>query len=45
MKLERIYKKLGIWLQSQLFLSIFIGITMYVALWILAAFGIDLPQK
>ena len=45
MKLERIYKKLGIWLKSQLLLCIFIGITMYVALWILALFGIDLPQK
>jgi len=45
MKLERIYKKLGIWLKSQLLLCIFIGITMYAALWILAIFGIDLPQK
>jgi predicted PurR-regulated permease PerM len=45
MKLERIYKKLGIWLKSQLFLCIFMGLTMYAALWILAFFGIDLPQK
>jgi predicted PurR-regulated permease PerM len=45
MKLERIYKKLGIWLKSQLFLCIFMGVTMYAALWILALFGIDLPQK
>jgi len=45
MKLERIYKKLGIWLKSQLLLCIFMGITMYAALWILALFGIDLPQK
>jgi predicted PurR-regulated permease PerM len=45
MKLERIYKKLGIWLKSQLFLCIFIGATMYVALRILSFFGIDLPQK
>ncbi|MFA6255999.1 MAG: AI-2E family transporter [Candidatus Absconditabacterales bacterium] len=45
MKLERIYKKLGIRLKSQLFLCIFIGVTMYAALWILAIFGIDLPQK
>jgi len=44
-KLERIYKKLGIWLQSQFLLSIIIGVAMYVALWILAIFGIDLPQK
>lgn len=45
MKLERIYKKLGIRLKSQLFLCIFMGVTMYVTLWILALFGIDLPQK
>jgi len=45
MKLERIYKKLGIRLKSQLFLCIFIGVTMYVSLWILSFFGIDLPQK
>jgi predicted PurR-regulated permease PerM len=45
MKLERIYKKLGIRLKSQLFLCVFIGVTMYVSLWILSFFGIDLPQK
>ncbi len=45
MKLERIYKKLGIRLKSQLLLCIFIGAAMYIALWILAIFGIDLPQK
>lgn len=45
MKLERIYKKLGIWLKSQFLLCIFIGVTMYVSLWILSFFGIDLPQK
>lgn len=45
MKLERIYKKLGIRLKSQLFLCIFIGVTMYLSLWILSFFGIDLPQK
>lgn len=45
MKLERIYKKLGIRLKSQLFLCILMGVTMYAVLWILALFGIDLPQK
>ena len=45
MKLERIYKKLGIRLKSQLFLCVIMGATMYLALWILALFGIDLPQK
>ena len=45
MKIERIYKKLGIWLKSQMLLCLFIGLALYIALWILAAFGIDLPQK
>ena len=45
MKLERIYKKLGIRLKSQLLLCIFIGAAMYLSLWILTIFGIDLPQK
>ncbi|MEI7558132.1 MAG: hypothetical protein WCJ45_04880 [bacterium] len=45
MKLERIYKKLGIRLKSQFLLCIFIGIMMYIALWILSFFGIDLPQR
>ena len=45
MKLERIYKKLGIWLKSQLLLCVLMGLSMYAALWILAIFGIDLPQK
>ncbi len=45
MKLERIYKKLGIRLKSQLLLCIIMGVAMYAALWILAIFGIDLPQK
>ncbi len=45
MKLERLYKKLWVRLQSQLLLCVFIGWAMYAALWILAMFGIDLPQK
>jgi len=45
MKLERIYKKLWIWLKSQLFLCLFIGGMMYLWLWILSWFGVDVPQK
>lgn len=44
-RLERIYKKLWIWLKSQLLLCIFIWISVYAALWILSLFGMDLPQK
>lgn len=45
MKLERIYKKLGIWLKSQFLLCLFIGGTMLVSFWILALFGMNLPSK
>lgn len=45
MKLERIYKKLGIRLKSQLFLCIFIGLMVLLALWILSLFGMNIPQK
>ena len=45
MKLERIYKKLGIWLKSQLLLCFFIGLTLYLSLWIISWLGMDIPQK
>jgi predicted PurR-regulated permease PerM len=44
-RLEKIYKQLGIWLKSQLLLCVFIGVTVYAALWILSLFGMDLPSK
>lgn len=44
MKLERIYKKLWIWLKSQLFLCVFIGATMLFSFRILGLFGMPLPQ-
>lgn len=44
MKLERIYKKLWIWLKSQFILCVFIWLTMYLSFWILSLFGIALPQ-
>jgi len=44
-RLEKIYKKLWIWLKSQLLLCVFIWLSVYLALWILAMFGIDLPSK
>lgn len=45
MKLERIYKKLWIRLESQLLLCVFIWLTMYLSFLLLSVFGIDLPQK
>lgn len=44
-RLEKIYKQLGIWLKSQLLLCVFIWVTVYAALWILSLFGLDLPSK
>lgn len=45
MRLERIYKKLGIWLKSQLFLCLFIWWAVLLALRILSLFGMNIPQK
>ena len=45
MKLEKIYKKLWIWLKSQLFLCIFIGVAILLALRILSLCGMNVPQK
>lgn len=45
MKLERIYKKLWIWLKSQLLLCIFIGVAVLLGLRILSLFGMSIPQK
>lgn len=45
MKLERIYKKLWIWLKSQLMLCVFIGVAVLLSLLLLSVFGMDLPQK
>lgn len=45
MKLERIYKKLWIWLKSQLMLCVFIGVTVWLSLLLLSVFGMNIPQK
>ncbi len=44
-RLEKIYKQLGIWLKSQLLLCVFIWVTVYASLRILSLFGMDLPSK
>jgi len=44
-KINTLYVKLGFWLRTQILLGIYIGITMYVGLWILSLFGIDVPNK
>ena len=45
LKLEKIYKKLGIRLKSQFMLCLFIGVAALLALWILSLCGMNIPQK
>ena len=45
MKLEKIYKQLGIWLKARLLLSLYMGIALYVSFWILELFGMEIPSK
>ena len=45
MKLERIYKKLWIWLKSQFLLCLFIGGAVWISLLLLSLFGMNIPQK
>lgn len=45
MKLERIYKQLGIWLKQRLLLSLYIWIATYIALVIAQLLGMDIPNK
>ena len=44
-KVRILYTKMGLWIKSQLSLCVYIGIIVYVALWILDLFGIDIPNK
>jgi len=44
-KMERIYKKLWLWLKGQLLLCVFIWVMMLLSLWVLTWFGFDIPQK
>jgi len=45
MKLERMYKKLGIWLKARLALSLFIAIAMWLAMVVMSRFGVEIPNK
>lgn len=44
-KLEKIYKKLWIWLKSRLLLALYMAVTLYLSLWILELFGMSIPNK
>jgi predicted PurR-regulated permease PerM len=45
LKLQKLYKKLGFWLQGQLVLCLAIFVATWIALVVLSWFGIDLPNK
>ena len=44
LKLEKTYNKLGIWLRSQLFLSLYIGVITWIGLTVIGFFGINLTN-
>ena len=44
-KLDKIYKKLGLWLKGQLLLCVLIGVLVFVSLHILGWFWLSLPTK
>jgi len=44
-KIDVLYNKMWLWLKSQLWLCIYIGLIVYVVLRLLAWIGIDLPNK
>ncbi|USN56131.1 MAG: AI-2E family transporter [Candidatus Peribacteria bacterium] len=45
LKLLKLYRKLGFWLEGQLVLCVAIGIGVRIGLQAIAIFGIDLPNK
>ncbi len=45
MKLEKMYKKLAIWLKARLALSWFVALAMWLALRIMSWFGVEIPNK
>jgi predicted PurR-regulated permease PerM len=45
MKMQKIYKKLAIWLKARLLMSLFITLAMWLALVVMSWFGLDMPNK
>ena len=45
LKLKKLYYQLWEWLKGQLLLGLFIGLAVYLGLWTLALFGINLDNK
>lgn len=44
-KILLLFQKLGFWLRTQILLWVYIGITMFIALWLMSLFGFDIPNK
>jgi hypothetical protein len=45
MKLEKIYKKLAIWLKARLLLSLFVAVAMWLSMVVMSWFGVEIPNK
>lgn len=45
LKLEKMYKKLAIWLKARLILSLFVAVAMWLALLVMSRFWLDIPNK
>jgi hypothetical protein len=43
--MQKIYKKLAIWLKARLLMSLFITLAMWLALVVMSWFGLDMPNK
>lgn len=43
--IEVLYTKMWLWIKSQMSLCVYMGIIVYVVLWILDLFGLDIPNK
>ncbi len=45
LRLEKMYKKLAIWLKARLILSLFVAVAMRVSLMVMSWFGVEIPNK
>lgn len=43
-KIDNMYQKLSLWLKARIYLSLFVTVSMYIAFWIMALFGLDIPN-
>lgn len=43
-KIASVYQKLSLWLKARIYLSLFVSASMFWAFWIMAFFGLELPN-